>query len=183
MRSYLLPERLREKLRRPWGKVILGNKKEVGEKFALFLKKKKFKKIVTVGDFCSQHLFSHLKIFDGKVKRRKIRHSLSYSLSLKNPKGTIQKEAFKIIKEGLMKNKNIFVEGEEDLLVIPAVLLAPSKTLVVYGLPSKGICLIEVNKKTKKKIKKLLEKFTPLNGNQPRAHRVPKERKFQAPKK
>jgi uncharacterized protein (UPF0218 family) len=84
---------------------------------------------------------------------------LPYSLKCKNPKGTIQKEVWEIIKRAIKEEKNVFVEGEEDLLVIPSVLLAPKNSLVIYGFPGKGICAILVNEKTKKKFKNLLKLF------------------------
>ncbi|HEX67672.1 MAG TPA: DUF359 domain-containing protein, partial [bacterium] len=51
------------------------------------------------------------------------------------------------------------VEGEEDLLVIPCVLLSKPHTAIIYGFPKKGVCLIEVSKKIKKDLKDLLKKF------------------------
>ncbi|MBU4480952.1 GTP-dependent dephospho-CoA kinase family protein, partial [Patescibacteria group bacterium] len=59
----------------------------------------------------------------------------------------------------IKENKNVFVKGEEDLLAIPAVLLAGKNTAVVYGLPNKGICLVKISPKTKKNFKELLKKF------------------------
>jgi len=157
--TYVLPEKLKPKLRKIWGISIFGNKERVKEKFENFLRNKKFKKVITVGDYCSLNLPSDIKIFDGKIKRRKIKKILPYSLKCKNKKGTIQKEVWRIIKKAIKESKNIFVEGEEDLLVIPAVLLAPTDSLVIYGLPSKGICVIKVNTKEKKKFKNLLKLF------------------------
>jgi uncharacterized protein (UPF0218 family) len=158
-KTYILPEELKGKLRKIWGVAIFGKKKEVKEKFERFLKKGKFKKIITVGDYCSINLPSDVKIFDGRVKRKKIKKILPYSLKCKNPKGTIQKKVWKIIKKAIKENKNVFVEGEEDLLVIPTVLLALKNSLVVYGLPKKGICVIKVDKRMKNKIKNLLKLF------------------------
>jgi uncharacterized protein (UPF0218 family) len=158
-KTYILPEELKKELRKIWGVPIFGKKKKVKEKFEKFLKKGKFKKIITVGDYCSINLPSDVKIFDGKVKRKKIKKILPYSLKCKNPKGTIQKEVWPIIKKAIKENKNIFVEGEEDLLVIPSVFLAPKNSLIVYGIPKKGICAIKVDKKMKKKIKNLLKLF------------------------
>jgi len=158
-KTYFLPERLKKELRKVWGIAIFGTKKEVSKKFEEILKKKRFKKVITIGDCCSLSLPSNVKIFDGKIKRRKIKKILPYSLKCKNPKGTIQKEVWKKIKRAIKENKNLFVEGEEDLLVIPSVLLAPKNSLVVYGFPKKGICAIEVNQKIKKKIKNLLKLF------------------------
>ncbi len=159
MKTLYLTNELREKLKKPFGISIFGKKKEVCEKFKQFQRKKKFKKIVTVGDYCSLALLSDVKIFDGKIKRRKIKKILPFSLKCSNPKGTIQKECWQIIKKALKENKNIFVGGEEDLLAIPVVLLAEKNTAVVYGLPNKGICLVKVSPKTKKKFKELLKKF------------------------
>jgi uncharacterized protein (UPF0218 family) len=158
-KTYILPKTLRSKLKKPWGKVFEGKKTEVLKKFNKFLKNKNPKKIITVGDFCSTNLSSKIKIFDGKIKRRKIKKVLPYSLKCKNPKGTIQKEVWEIIKKAIKEEKNVFVEGEEDLLVIPSVLLAPKNSLVIYGFPGRGICVILVNEKTKKKIKNLLKLF------------------------
>lgn len=157
--SFVLPEKLRPKLRKPFGKKIFGTKKEVEKKFLDFLKRKNFKKIITVGDFCSKNLPSQVKIFDGKIKRKKIKSILKFDLKCKNERGTIQSQVWPKIKRAIKENKNLFVEGEEDLLVIPAVLLAPKNSLVVYGFPKKGICAIEVTEKTKKKMKNLLKLF------------------------
>jgi uncharacterized protein (UPF0218 family) len=158
-KTYILPETNKIKLRKILGKGIFGKKKEVREKYGKILKKEKFKKVITVGDYCSLNLPSDIKIFDGKVRRRKIKKILPYSLKCKNRRGTIQKEVWPIIKKAIKENKNVFVEGEEDLLTIPAVLLAPKNSLVVYGIPKKGICLIKVNQETKKKFKNLLKLF------------------------
>jgi hypothetical protein len=158
-KTYILPEELKEKLREVWGVGIFGKKKKVKEKFEKFLNRERPKKVITVGDYCSINLPSNVKIFDGRVKRKKIKKILPYSLKCKNPKGTIQKEVWPVIKRAIKENKNVFVEGEEDLLVIPSVLLAPKNSLVVYGFPKRGICAIKVDQRMKKKIKNLLKKF------------------------
>lgn len=159
MKTYFLPEELKKKLRKVWGTPIFGKKKEVLKKFQEIILRKKFKKIITVGDYCSLALPSDIKIFDGKVKRKKIKQVLNFSLRCSNPRGTIQKGVWQVIKKALKKNKNVFVEGEEDLLAIPAVLLSGKGTAVIYGLPSKGACLTEVSPQMKKKLKELLKRF------------------------
>jgi len=168
MKTYFLPVHLREELRRSFGTPIFGKKKEVFKKFQKIIQKKKFKKIITVGDYCSLTLPSDIKIFDGRIKRKKINPPPSFGgglLRCSNPRGTIQKEVWQIIKKSLKENKNVFVEGEEDLLVIPFVLLSEKNTAVVYGFPKKGVCLIEVSPLIKKDFKELLNKFKILNSN------------------
>ncbi|MBC7074280.1 DUF359 domain-containing protein [Candidatus Parcubacteria bacterium] len=118
------------------------------------------KKVITVGDFCSQNLPSNVKIFDGKVRKKKLKKILKFDLECKNEKGKVESEVWPKIKKAIKENKALFVNGEEDLLVIPAVLLAPKNSLVVYGYPKKGICAILVNKTSKKKIKNLLKLFS-----------------------
>ena len=158
-KTYFLPARLKGELRKIWGIPIFGSKEEIVKKFEKIFQEKKFKKIITVGDYCSQNLPSDIKIFDGKIKRKKVKKLLPYFLTCQNPAGTIQKEVWPIIKKAIKERKNIFVDGEEDLLVIPAVLLSEKNTAVVYGFPPKGVCLIEVTPEIKNILKELLRKF------------------------
>jgi hypothetical protein len=160
MQTYFLPKKLKSELRKIWGIPIFGSKEEIVKKFEKISQEKKFQKIITVGDYCSLSLPSDVKIFDGKIKRKKVKKVLPYFLTCQNPAGTIQKEVWPIIKKAIKERKNIFVDGEEDLLVIPAVLLSEKKTAVVYGFPKKGVCLIEVNSKIKKILKQLLKKIS-----------------------
>lgn len=78
---------------------------------------------------------------------------------MKNEKGKIEKEVWGKIEKAIKENKNLFVEGKEDLLVIPAVLLSPKNSVVLFGLFKKGVCATEVSEKIKKKIKNLLKRF------------------------
>jgi len=159
MKTYILPVGLRKELRKIWGIPVFNGKEKVTRKFKKFIQEKKFKKIITVGDCCSLNLPSDVKIFDGKVKRRKIKIPFSWSFSCSNPPGTIQKEVWPIIKKAIRNKENVFIEGEEDLLVIPCVLLSEKDTAVIYGLVDKGVCLIEVSSEVKKTFKELLRKF------------------------
>ncbi|MDI6602559.1 MAG: DUF359 domain-containing protein [Patescibacteria group bacterium] len=159
MKTYFLPKELRPELRKIWGVPFFNGEKEVLKKFQQFNKKRRFKKIITVGDYCSLTLPSDIKIFDGKIKRVKIKKLPKFSLCCSNPPGTIQKEVWPIIKKAIKNKENVFVEGEEDLLVIPTVLLSEKNTAVIYGFPNKGVCLIEVSPKIKRDLKELLKKF------------------------
>jgi len=115
--------------------------------------------VITVGDYCSLTLPSDVKIFDGRIKRKKAKNVLKFSFRVANPAGTIQKNAWPILRKAIKQRVNVFIKGEEDLLVIPAVLLSKKGTAVVYGLPKKGVCLIIVNQKVKKILKELLKRF------------------------
>lgn len=158
-RTYYLPNELRKQLRRVWGISFFGSKKEIVKKFKEFCGEKKFKKIITVGDYCSLNLPSDIKIFDGRIGRNKRVPLQKYSYSCWNPPASINKEVWKILKKALAENGGVFIDGEEDLLVIPSVLLARKKDAIVYGFANRGACLIEVSSKIKKTFRKLLEQF------------------------
>lgn len=160
MKTLYLPAHFREEMRKVWGISIFGKEKEVRKEYEKIVKEKRFKKTITIGDRCSLSLLSDIKVFDGKINRKKIKESLPFSLTCKNPPGTIQKEAWAVMERAIKENKSVFVDGEEDLLVIPAVLLAENKSAVIYGFFEKGICLVEVSDKTKKIFKELLKKFS-----------------------
>ncbi len=158
-KTYYLPEKLRPELKKIWGIPVFGEKHEVFQECQKLIKEKGFKKVITVGDYCSLALDSDVKIFDGKIERKQIENSLPFSLECSNPAGMIAKEVWPIIRQAIKEEKNLFIRGEEDLLVIPVVLLAEKGTAVIYGLPEKGICMIEVSPEIKKELKELLEKF------------------------
>ena len=54
----------------------------------------------------------------------------------------------------------IVVDGEEDLLTLPAILFAPPNSLVLYGHWQHGIIAVEVDEEMKEKIWKIIERFT-----------------------
>ena len=53
----------------------------------------------------------------------------------------------------------IVIKGEEDLLVLPASLLAPLGAVVVYGQADFGIILVKVDESIKEKIYGLIKQF------------------------
>lgn len=158
-KTYILPEKNRLRIQKIWGKPIFGGKSEVTGKYQKLLEKKKYKTVITVGDYCSHHLSSDIKIFDKLVQRKAFAQKYDYSLNIKNPAGTIQKESWDIVARAIKEKANICVDGEEDLLVIPALLLAGPKTLIVYGFPNRGICLLEANLKNKTIFRLALKKY------------------------
>jgi len=159
MDNYYLPKNLRGELRKIWGNPLFGSKKEILKEFKNSCKKRGYKKIITVGDYCSLILPADVKIFDGKIKRKTVKNIPQFSLTCSNLPGTIQKKVWLKIKKAIKDEKNLFIKGEEDLLVIPVVLLSEERTAVIYGFPGKGICLIEVTPQVKKDLKELLKKF------------------------
>lgn len=150
-----LPESLREELSRPTGTLVKGNEDEVSERVAVIIRKTAPPKVITVGDVVTRNLISKgvepdLAIIDGKTLRGK-EEELDYradeTYRLINPAGLITSDAWTVINKALKRNKKIeiIVDGEEDLLGIPVVLLAPKGSLMLYGQPKQGVVIVTVN--------------------------------------
>ena len=97
---------------------------------------------------------------DFKTKRRKLEKvkiveilsSYNIKLSIKNPRSTIAKESWRILTKvvnTVIKRKVkclVIVNGEEDLLVLPLSIIAPSRSLIFYGQPDQALVLVITNK-------------------------------------
>ena len=120
------------------------------------------KPLVTVGDVTTKRaielgLCPKLAIYDGLTRRSlPVRINSKEVIEVVNPRGRICLDAVKGIKIALEEGKWVKVKGEEDLLAIPALLLAPEGYYVLYGQPSAGAVLVEVNDKTKEHFLELL---------------------------
>jgi hypothetical protein len=55
--------------------------------------------------------------------------------------------------------KTILVEGEEDLAVLPVLLISPLGFSVFYGQPNEGLVKIQVSEENKEKAYQLVENF------------------------
>ena len=159
MKTLYLTNKLRKYLENPPGQKIFGTKKEVSEKLKKIIEKNNFEKIISIGDYCSFNIPSDVKIFDGRIRRNKKFQPQKHTLFCKNPPASINKDVWPIIEKGITANKNIFVKGEEDLLVIPSILSAKEGSAILFGVPKKGISLIKASLKEKNEFKKLLKKF------------------------
>ena len=170
----VLPPRMRELMRKPLGMIIEGELR-----FANLTAQKAVKKInrleptmvIAVGDVISDSLKKagltpDISIVDYRTRRMKIspgRKKEVYDVT--NPAGLIRSVAVRKIKKQIekliLKKKavKIVIKGEEDLLVLPAALLAPLGSIVVYGQADFGIILVKVNESIKEKIYGLIKQF------------------------
>lgn len=158
-KTFYLTNELRKKLREPYGTPIFAREEKVIKKFKEIFKEKKFKKVITIGDYCSLTIPSDVKIFNGRIGRNKKIPVQGYSFTGLNPPAAINKDIWQILKKAIKDNKNVFIKGEEDLLVIPCILLAKNREVIVYGVRDKGICFIEVCAEIKKDVRKILNRF------------------------
>jgi len=59
----------------------------------------------------------------------------------------------------------IFVRGEEDLAAVPAMLMAPEGSAVLYGQPDQGVVLVQITESKKEEIRDLLTKIIEAQGH------------------
>jgi len=165
---YKLPKSLRSELKAPLGRLI---KADIYQIIREELSREKNSKLITVGDVSTEtlvkaNIIPHVAIVDNKVGRMPRKNEVelpgSITIEAQNPPATITEEACKAIKNAL-ENKNqpvkVVIKGEEDLLVIPAVIKAPINTLICYGQPDEGVVLIRVTESVKDKFQKILSQM------------------------
>jgi GTP-dependent dephospho-CoA kinase len=157
----VLPENLRAGLKKPFGKLY----PDIDAITPLVIGKS----VIAVGDKVTDGVITKgitpwICIYDGRTKRKKIaipdsiKRYDAKAVFVKNPAGQISDEAFQALKEAFTADAKtkIFVSGEEDLLTLAAISLAPAGTYVIYGQPDEGVVLVEVNAKTKDLVEKIL---------------------------
>jgi len=141
-------------------------------KLKQLIQKQKPPKIIAVGDVVSknmteQHIPTHIIIVDNKVLRKTIKPikvKVERPLHVKNPPGTLTKEAWTTIKEALKQDQPtlVLVDGEEDLFTLVAVSQAPEDTLVVYGQPKQGVVAVKVTEETRRKVQLIIDAMQPV---------------------
>ncbi len=155
---YVLPDEKKEELRKPLGRVV----KEIG--------KEEIKgKVVSVGDMVTMVLQKNgiipdIAVVDYRIERKEYKGERFHAeeiIKVRNPAGMITRELWNAIATAYTKDKSILieVEGEEDLAALPAIYLAPDNTTVIYGLPSKGMVVVEVGEEERKKVGNFLKEI------------------------
>jgi uncharacterized protein (UPF0218 family) len=140
-----LTEALRTILKKPLGLLIEGTVKDTTKKALKLLEGKSPPLLVGVGDICVRSLLQkgvklNLSVIDGKTLRTSeefVDVAADVSIELENPQGYLVPKAWDLVESAYKSKKRteIFVKGEEDLLTLPAVLLAPLKSIIFYGQP------------------------------------------------
>jgi uncharacterized protein (UPF0218 family) len=129
--------------------------------------------IVAVGDVVLAHLgevgcVPAVSIIDGHTERSRIDAGVRESWpaadsvrEVENPAATITGELVDAIEAGLAETgpTRIVVDGEEDLAVVPAVLLAPTGATVVYGQPGEGMVAVDVDAGTRSTVRAVLDRL------------------------
>ena len=124
--------------------------------------------VYAVGDVVTHNLqkkgiIPAIAVVDGQTMRlpcSRMPAMTGNCIRVENPPGTITDELTRVIGEAVTSTPvTIFVDGEEDLAVIPLVLAAPDGTIVLYGQPHKGVVLRRVNAEAKSAARALMKHF------------------------
>ncbi len=147
-----LPEDLREELGKPIGKLVsawslrkhLENSPRtisVGDVVTITLLQMKLEPDVAVFDYKTQ------RSEDYKAKER-IAKMGGRLVKVENPPAKITRALWKAVKEAVNARDRVKIEvvGEEDLAALVAIATAPEGAHVIYGLPKRGMMVVEVNR-------------------------------------
>lgn len=139
--------------------------------------------VISVGDIITisllrQKYIPDISIIDLRSRRESLNKEKVYKriqlecgrtqvvyVKTKNKAGEIRVEAGNKIQETVSdivysgKKSVIEVDGEEDLLALPAILFAPLHSIVLYGQWNLGVVIVDVTEDKKEEVKVLLDRF------------------------
>ena len=123
--------------------------------------------VISVGDRTTEKMINFdlipsLQIIDGQEKREKReppKLEPATELTVDNPAAEITSESISMIKKAftLQSPVRIFVNGEEDLLVLPVCVHAPENSVVLYGQPNEGLVIVRITPEIRNKVQGLLD--------------------------
>lgn len=168
-KGWILPEKMRGQLSMPFGSLM-------DEKTAL-REAQGVEGLVTVGDVVTLCMLDNgvrprLLIFDLVNERKempllgeRLAEVEGVTVKVKNPAGHITPDMVKQVKRALRSEKRtkLQVVGEEDLAALVCAAYAPDGTRLMYGLPRKGIVLIEVDQQVRDKARVLIKAMEECN--------------------
>ena len=156
-------------LKHPFG-ILVHDKYITKQKIKGILKNAK--KVISVGDCTTDRLISFgilpdISVVDGIERRLKRDYSLHSKmtkvklLTCNNPAGSISKDAFTTLCKAFTMSDpvKIVVDGEEDLLSVPIVTIAPDEAILLYGQPSQGMVVVHITIEMRMKAKNLMQRI------------------------
>ncbi|WP_122088087.1 GTP-dependent dephospho-CoA kinase family protein [Halalkalicoccus subterraneus] len=135
--------------------------------------------LIAVGDVVSYHFervgrTPDVAVVDGLTERDTVEPEIADALEASsarrieatNPAATLSVSMCRALREALESEDSVAidVDGEEDLVVLPALVLAPEGASVVYGQPGEGMVHVDVDSGTKERARDLLERMDGDHG-------------------
>ncbi|QFU82498.1 GTP-dependent dephospho-CoA kinase family protein [Natronorubrum aibiense] len=159
----VLPDDLRHELKEPMGPI---------ETDADRLLKAVDGPLIAVGDVVTYHLLEagrppDVAVVDERTKRKtvdeEIRETVTEETTLEvaNPPAELSAAMIEALVDALARDEptTILVDGEEDLVALPAIVAAPEGASVVYGQPDEGMVHVKVADDHREAMRDLLERF------------------------
>ncbi len=131
--------------------------------------------VVAVGDIVTYHLLQAdhtpaVALVDGRTERtavdQEIRDAIGgfdHEIEVANPPATLTEDLLAALRTAIGRAPGestlLVVDGEEDLAALPAMVVAPNGTSVVYGQPGEGMVLATVDDEAKVGARELLSRF------------------------
>ena len=133
-------------------------------------------KIISVGDVVSTTLINkgvipHLTVYDRRNERRELdatEHPADLlplpEMMVENPPGLIVPELVRALERGLESPEKVKVrvEGEEDLAALVCAAIAPEGSCLLYGLPGKGVVLVNTDAEVSEAAQRLIRSMEVL---------------------
>lgn len=151
---------MRSELKKPLGLLLEGEARETVARLEKMLSLRRPVLFASVGDVSSMSLTEagiqpDIIVVDNRVMRRDVEPmSLGDRITVRtrNNPGTIGSDSWRALEEAvrLKRGVAVIVEGEEDLLVLPLIILMPMGSLIAYGQPRAGMVVIEVTEERKR---------------------------------
>jgi len=132
--------------------------------------------LIAVGDVVTYHLLEagrvpDVALVDGRTKREAVDEAIRDRVldqgtdadirTVSNPPGELSRELLAALADAVDADGpvSLHVDGEEDLAVVPALLVAPAGGSVVYGQPDEGMVHVPVSPQTRVEARTLLSRF------------------------
>ena len=158
-----LPDSLRRELKDPLGPVETDAERLLADVSG---------PLYAVGDVVTYHLSTaggrpDVAIVDGITEREAVDEEVLETVtagrteSVANPPAAITTELVRAVRRAIADEEpiTIVVDGEEDLAVLPVIVLAPDGASVVYGQPGEGMVHVRVDEPVREDVRSLLERF------------------------
>ncbi len=167
-KRYVVTPALRRKLKRPVGTLYRANQLK-RPPFLRTLRTSPF--VISVGDRVTETLQAlgrtpDVQVVDEVERRvRRLPPEVPYVRLVRasNPAGTITTEAIEALRDALGGEKpvRVLIEGEEDLLAIPAIEAAPPGAALYFGQPGEGVVMVLVDARAKSSAKSIFAAMKP----------------------
>lgn len=161
-KNLILPEDLRFELQKPWGEVINEIPQNVdglktvvvGDETAQKFNEKKIGQFLSIVDFLIHREIKFHQLLELGFDNQDVQ-------KIKNPHAVVMPELIQAIMEAFNKKTKtvILIAGEDDLAVLPVLLISPLGYSVFYGQPNEGLVRVDITEETKEKAYDLVNKF------------------------